>query len=911
MYLLASRRVALCLCLGLLAAGFFYFISIVSAVAPGDLQISEVQTTLGPGKTDQDFVRLYNASQAAIDLKGLRLVKRTKIGTTDTTIKSWTKSEIIQPLATYLWANSANGFAASLNADAATTQTLADDNGIAVRQGAENSGTIIDSLGWGLCQNIFVQGAAAPNSAAGQILKRVSYAGNNSADFILFGQAVNNNPTNPTTGTDQSTQSSTDTTTAGSPDNSTTTGSNNENTSESVLPKFKAGDVVINELVSDPGDGDTEWLELYNNCAQAVDLSGWSIQDGSGAKTMLSGTLDSANKYLVVRNPKGNLNNDGDQISLLDNAGRLIDRVTYGVWPGSDSKANAPAVKNPNGIARIFDGHNTFNNAVDFAETTKLTPGAANQIAAPQGEDEISPADQALYDYNVGVVINEFLPNPVGLDNPSATTAGLSTDLSAEALAKAGEFIELFNHSGKDVNLLGWQIGNGHKTFKFSTSTIIKAQDFFVLWRKQSKIVLSNGAGQINLIQPLKDTPLQSVKYNNIDEGFSDNLLNATSTLDNQNNWAASQLPTPGANNVIKTLNHPPKAEFSMNTKIMADEPAVFDSSDSEDPDDDPLTFLWQFGDGATSGEANPAYFYHQPGNYSVKLTVSDGHLTDSKTRTVKIIALPAEDSLLDAPLAAKALIAKKNIKIKTTVANKTAKLAMINYRGAIVVLPGQFSKQYAYFLPVQTDGSLAPAIQLYNYHQQFPALSLGQMVAASGVYSELAIGPRLKVSALTAIKPLVQKINLNPATTTTDKIDETMAGELIKVSGEVTAKSGQQLYLDDGQGEIAVYEKKSAKIATTLAKGDHATITGLLLNTDSGLKLFPRQTSDVVKFNLPGSTVDSGFNLQPLASGTPVTASTTDNNQWLIYLTIILGGAVVVLVAMVLKKSKVVSLKS
>lgn len=887
---LQKRRFALLFCLGLLAAGSFYFISTVLAISPGDVQIYEVQTTGGPGKTDEDFVRLYNVSQTAIDLKGLRLVKRTKSGATDTTIKSWTKSEMIQPLASYLWANSANGFAASINADAATTQTLADDNGLAVRQGAENSGTIIDSLGWGLCQNIFVQGTAPANPGPGQTLKRVSYTGNNVTDFILFGQAINlltdSTPSTSSASSPQagsvSTTSSMDATTNSSTDNSAATTTGADDNSALMVPKFRAGDVVINELVSDPGDGDTEWLELYNNCAQTIDLTGWLIQDGSGAKTSLSGALDNGdNRYLVVRNPKGNLNNDGDQISLFARGGDLLDQVTYGIWPGSDAKNNAPAVRNPDGIARIFDGHDTFNNAADFAETTKLTPGAANQIVAPVGEDEISPADRALYDYNSGVVINELLPNPVGLDNPATTTAGLS----AEALAKAGEFIELFNHSNKDINLLGWKLDNGHKTFKFSTSTVIKAQDFFVLWRAQSKIVLPNGAGQINLTQPLKDAPLQSVKYNNVDEGFSYDLLNASSSLANQNNWAVSQTPTPGTSNVIKTLNHQPKAEFDVATKIMLDEPAVFDSSDSEDPDNDVLTYAWQFGDGATSTEVNPAHFYNQSGAYNVKLIVSDGQATDSKTRTVKVVALPAEDSLLDTPLVAKtikAIAGKKIIKTPSTPSTSSGRASSatvtINYRGAMAVLPGQFSKQFAYFLPVDADGSLAPAIQLYNYHEQFPALSLGQVVAVSGVYSELAAGPRLKISALTAIKPLAQKINLKPATTTTDKIDETMAGQLIKVSGEVTAKSGYQLYLDDGEGEIAVYEKKSAKITTTLVKGDHATITGLLLNTDSGLKLLPRQTSDVVKFNLPGSTDDSGFNLQPLSSNTPAAATADDN---------------------------------
>jgi glucose/arabinose dehydrogenase len=50
-----------------------------------------------------------------------------------------------------------------------------------------------------------------------------------------------------------------------------------------------------------------------------------------------------------------------------------------------------------------------------------------------------------------------------------------------------------------------------------------------------------------------------------------------------------------------------------------------FSSAGSNDPDGDPLSYLWTFGDGTTSTEANPTKTYPDKGVYTVRLTVSAG----------------------------------------------------------------------------------------------------------------------------------------------------------------------------------------------------------------------------------------------------------------------------------------------
>lgn len=162
------------------------------------LVISEVQITGGSGATTNDFIELYNPTGEAINLNGYRLVKRTKTGTSDTSIKSWTSDAFIPAKGFYLWANSSYT-SISVTPDATTAATIADDNGVALRQGATDTGIIIDSVGWGENQSSFVEGAVfSTNPGANQSLERKSYSGGclssqNSGEFSGNGCDTNSN----------------------------------------------------------------------------------------------------------------------------------------------------------------------------------------------------------------------------------------------------------------------------------------------------------------------------------------------------------------------------------------------------------------------------------------------------------------------------------------------------------------------------------------------------------------------------------------------------------------------------------------------------------------------------------------------------------------------------------------------
>lgn len=134
----------------------------VAKSAATHVVISEVQIgQSGTGNAGHDFIELYNPTDLDIDLNGFKLVKRTTGSATDTAIKAWDSEAIVPAKGYYLWASS--GWTPATAPDTTTSVTIAADNGIALRQGLENTGTIVDSVAWDEAANAFVENTAFPD----------------------------------------------------------------------------------------------------------------------------------------------------------------------------------------------------------------------------------------------------------------------------------------------------------------------------------------------------------------------------------------------------------------------------------------------------------------------------------------------------------------------------------------------------------------------------------------------------------------------------------------------------------------------------------------------------------------------------------------------------------------------------
>jgi PKD repeat protein len=72
-----------------------------------------------------------------------------------------------------------------------------------------------------------------------------------------------------------------------------------------------------------------------------------------------------------------------------------------------------------------------------------------------------------------------------------------------------------------------------------------------------------------------------------------------------------------------------------------------FSSSGSVDPEGNPLSFTWTFGDGESSTLPNPVHTFAQSGQFTAQLTVSDGTLTSAPDVIVVAVGTPPQSAIL------------------------------------------------------------------------------------------------------------------------------------------------------------------------------------------------------------------------------------------------------------------------
>ena len=90
--------------------------------------------------------------------------------------------------------------------------------------------------------------------------------------------------------------------------------------------------------------------------------------------------------------------------------------------------------------------------------------------------------------------------------------------------------------------------------------------------------------------------------------------------------------------------NQPPTADIaspSNGDRYDAFETIIFDGSTSSDPEDDPLTYTWDFGDDNSSNDVTTSHEYGDTGIYFVTLTVNDGMYNDSIRIMINIDNMP------------------------------------------------------------------------------------------------------------------------------------------------------------------------------------------------------------------------------------------------------------------------------
>ncbi len=179
----------------------------------------------------------------------------------------------------------------------------------------------------------------------------------------------------------------------------------------SVPLKNYSDKIFINEFLPAPNpspEGSKEWVELFSQDPQTIDLSNWQIDDApeaSSAYKIPDATLIEPNQYLVIELNKNILNNDGDEVRLIRPDGQVLHSVAYQKAEAGQSSSRfenqwlwtnqpTPGKENKKSAESITDSApttKTNEQAVQIKkdETTKTAPAQTPQTA-PQSAPQAS-----------------------------------------------------------------------------------------------------------------------------------------------------------------------------------------------------------------------------------------------------------------------------------------------------------------------------------------------------------------------------------------------------------------------------------------------------------------------------------------------------------------------------------------
>ncbi|MEK9173930.1 MAG: lamin tail domain-containing protein, partial [Patescibacteria group bacterium] len=506
--------------------------------------IQEVQIA---GETsDDEFIELYNPTDTPVDISSWQLRRKTESGSVSS-IKVFAKDTLVAPYSYYLWANSKGAFA-SLADTTTSSSALANNNSIALYTKSGSDGILVDSLTWGT-------GALFRENDTAQVtpLKNESLYQESVGSWSIKKPSMpDNSHTLPTTLPSLPTAPALPTPPAESPLNTT---------------------VTINELLPNPLPSEEEFIELYNNSAEAVSLSGWTLHDASknGKYTFPKDTTIASDSFLVI--PKSlfhfALNNSNEILTLRDSKERTVDTITYpksiaGVslnksipsFRGGTPTPGKENILNELPTTRERVPESGFPDiALSFNARGKDKEDASLKYVWDFGDGHKSYKEKTTHKYqDTGTytvtlitkdskdsTVETFLLTIKKYTPPKLRIVAFSPNPEGADTGK--EWVDIQNKSKKEVDLQGFSLATGTKSKKLTNhpihdSVTIEPGETLRLTRKHVLFSLPNTKGSLELRAPNGDV-VDKFRYRE-DKAITEN---AVYQKEKDKTWTVSQDP--------------------------------------------------------------------------------------------------------------------------------------------------------------------------------------------------------------------------------------------------------------------------------------------------------------------------------------------------------------------------------
>ncbi len=600
--------------------------------------------------------------------------------------------------------------------------------------------------------------------------------------------------------------------------------------------------LIINEFVSNPNTDELEWIEIYNPCDASTDLTGWTVRDATLKATEFIQMSVNPLSYIVIIDPNGQLNNDGDTIELVDSQGLVIDSITYGDDPKNPGKGYSLALNDQNIWAQTCTPTQGLVNVItDVCVEPDVISGPETTTTVAQDETVSEVIDTS--DADEGVTATEEETNT---ESESMTQADADQEADSETQSETltsyswhnvilneivsdpaegeVEWIELFNPSDANINLSGWTITDASGKATELDGLTINSNEYIVIESPKGK--LNNDGDTITLFDSYGNE-IDKLTYgtNEIQEPEK-----GESIALGEFGWIITNTITKGeTNNLI----------YEEETTSEVQEQSNASADDTTTP---------------TSGHDSQT----QPQTISNSEQASSGNDSNisNEFETHHIVAIA------ETPKATTSNSTKTTDKSSSISQNQTMS-------GVITAIPGTFGSQIAFI-----EGT-----QLYFYYADWPMLEIGDIVKVSGEMSESRGENRIKISDIRDIE-IIGHEDVIAQSLAIDELSKYVDGTLVQIEGSVANMQDAKLTLSDSTGSATVVAN-SHEGMTWETVGTKLKITGILRTVSGEQRIYPRNMHDV---EIIEDTTSTNEMQEPIAVG-----QSTDYTPWV-------GGGLLVL---------------
>ncbi|MBU1178246.1 lamin tail domain-containing protein [Patescibacteria group bacterium] len=605
--------------------------------------------------------------------------------------------------------------------------------------------------------------------------------------------------------------------------------------------------IRLNEILPNPATDEStkEFIELYNAGDVAVDLAGWILGDASTTTYTIAGTdfdltTVAAGGYFTIYRAQSRLalNNSGDSVKLYQPDQNLLNSVTYVESAKDDVSYNFAANS--------------------WQWSTKLTPGAANQVETPNnvpraeagsnqsvkvgekvtldGTDSSDPDDDQLtcvWDFGDdgqgnGCTITHAYTKAGSYTAKLTVSDGRgSSDSDTVKITVSTNKDSEENDDGKDDD------SDSDSDDSSDDSTETKEPTGPFSWEVIVTEFLPNPAGsdtddkgEFVEIHNKGATTVDLASWQLDDEeGGSSPHTIPDDTVIKPGEYLAfyrgeTKLSINNSGDSVRILHPDGKVADSVTYEGKAEENQAYARDEQSE---------WTWTTSPTPGKANQI---NQSENEDKDDSDTSTDSTESDTPSKD--STPTQTTDKDKESTEAEILTIKQAKTQ-------AKNTKVVVAGVVTVPPKILGDTYIY-IQDKTGG-----IQIYFSKKDFPDLKLGNQVKVSGKVSESSGEKKINIAEQKDVLVTGLGDLPSPAFLSTGGVKEQFVGQLIKVTGQLTKSSGTTFYINDGSGEIKISLQKSANLKKPeWKKEDWVTITGVVGKTSAGLRVLPRYQEDL-----------------------------------------------------------------